>query len=132
VYDCKGSRRIWHLRWSSVIRACMELVSNVLDWHSPKEHDFVRRFTRFAHSCFCWWLILQRVQCPDRLPHASEYTFSLLSNVVENLERFKGNTDVRSLNTRRKCDVHIPDANQISGRNILHRYQVIQESSTYN
>jgi hypothetical protein len=80
----------------------------VWNWYPPKEHDFVGRFPRFVHFSFWLWVILQCSQYPDS---ASEYIFSLLSNVVENLERFKGNTDVRNLNTRCKCDVHIPDAN---------------------
>jgi hypothetical protein len=36
---------------------------------------------------------------------------SLLSFVVENLDKFKRNTDVHNLNTRRKHDLYMPNTN---------------------
>jgi hypothetical protein len=45
------------------------------------------------------------------LPLASEFILCLLSYVVENLDKFKRNTDVHNLNTRRKYDLHIPNTN---------------------
>jgi hypothetical protein len=45
------------------------------------------------------------------LPLASEFIFCLLSFVVENLDKFQGNTDVHILNTRRKYDLYIPNTN---------------------
>jgi hypothetical protein len=45
------------------------------------------------------------------LPLASEFIFCLLSFVVEHLDKFQRNTDVHKLNTRRKFDLHMPNAN---------------------
>jgi hypothetical protein len=45
------------------------------------------------------------------LPLASEFIHCLLSFVVENLDKFKRNTDVNNLNTRRKYDLHMPNTN---------------------
>jgi hypothetical protein len=43
------------------------------------------------------------------LPLESEFILCLLSFVVENLDRFKRNTDVHNLNTRRKYDLRMPN-----------------------
>jgi hypothetical protein len=43
------------------------------------------------------------------LPLASEFILCLLSFVVENLDKFKRNTDVHNLNTRRKHDLYMPN-----------------------
>jgi hypothetical protein len=45
------------------------------------------------------------------LPLASEYIFCLLSFKVKNFDKFQRNTDVHSLNTRRKLDLHMPNTN---------------------
>jgi hypothetical protein len=42
---------------------------------------------------------------------SSDYIFCLPSFMVENLETSERNADVHNLNTRQKCDVHMPNAN---------------------
>jgi hypothetical protein len=45
------------------------------------------------------------------LPLASEFILCCLSCVVENLDKFKSNTDVHNLNTRWKHDLYVPNPN---------------------
>jgi hypothetical protein len=42
---------------------------------------------------------------------ASEF---LLSFVADNMEKFQTNSDIHSINTRHKCDLHMPHANPSS------------------
>jgi hypothetical protein len=58
----------------------------------------------------------------------SEFILRLLSFVVENLDKFKINTDVHSLNTRRKHDLYMPNTNltkiQVSSYSIIFHQQL--------
>jgi hypothetical protein len=48
------------------------------------------------------------------LPFASEYLLSLLSFVVDNMEKFQTNSDINNINTSHKHDLHQPSANLTS------------------
>jgi hypothetical protein len=48
------------------------------------------------------------------LPLASEFLLSLLSFVVDNMEKFHTNSDIHNINTRHKHDLHEPSANLTS------------------
>jgi hypothetical protein len=50
--------------------------------------------------------------CPR--PPASEFLLSLLSFVVDNMEKFQTNSNTHSINTRHKHDFHMPNANLIT------------------
>jgi hypothetical protein len=45
------------------------------------------------------------------LPFASEFLLSLLSFIVDNMEKFQTNSDIHNINTRHKHDLHQPSAN---------------------
>jgi hypothetical protein len=45
------------------------------------------------------------------LPLASEFLLSLLSFVVDNLETFQTNSDIRSVSTRYRYNLHVPNTN---------------------
>jgi hypothetical protein len=44
------------------------------------------------------------------IPPASEYLLSLLSFIVDKMEKFQTNSDIHSINTRHKHDLHQPSA----------------------
>jgi hypothetical protein len=50
------------------------------------------------------------------LPLASEFLFSLLSFVVDNREKFQANSDIHSISTRYRYNLHVPNTN-------LNKYQ---------
>jgi hypothetical protein len=62
----------------------------------------------------------KRVSCRELfkkfnvLPLVSEFLWSLLSFVVGNMEKFQTNSDIHSINTRHKHDLHQPSANLTS------------------
>jgi hypothetical protein len=50
------------------------------------------------------------------LPPASEFLLSLLSFVVDNMEKFQTNSDIHSISTRHRYNLHVPNSN-------LNKYQ---------
>jgi hypothetical protein len=64
--------------------------------------------------------VLQKISCRELfkkcniLPLASEFILSLLSFVVDNIEKFKTNSDMHIVNTRHKHDLHMLNANLTS------------------
>jgi hypothetical protein len=48
------------------------------------------------------------------LPLVSEFLLSLLSLIVDNVEKFKTNADIHSINTRHKHDLYMLNANLTS------------------
>jgi hypothetical protein len=48
------------------------------------------------------------------LPLASEFLLSLLSFIVDNMEKFQTISDIHIINTRHKHDLHHPNANLTS------------------
>jgi hypothetical protein len=75
--------------------------------------------------------IKKRVSCRElfkkfnTLPLASEFLLSLLLFIVDNMETFQTSSDIRSINTRHKQDLHVSNVNLKSYWN-----QVIEYSST--
>jgi hypothetical protein len=61
--------------------------------------------------------VKRRVSCRELfnkfniLPLASAFLFSLLSFVVDNMEKFRTNSDIHSINTRHKHDLCMPNVN---------------------
>jgi hypothetical protein len=53
------------------------------------------------------------------LPLASEFLLSLLSFVVDNMEKFQTNSDMHNINTRNKHDLHQSSANLTSCKKVL-------------
>jgi hypothetical protein len=45
------------------------------------------------------------------LPLASEFLLSLLSFVVDNMEKFPTNSDIHSISTRYRYNLHVPNSN---------------------
>jgi hypothetical protein len=49
-----------------------------------------------------------------KLHFTSEFLLPLLTIVVENMENFQTNSDIRNINTRHKRDLHMPNTNNTS------------------
>jgi hypothetical protein len=47
----------------------------------------------------------------NSLPLASEFLLSLLSFVVDNMEKFQTNSDIHSISTRYRYNLHVPNSN---------------------
>jgi hypothetical protein len=45
------------------------------------------------------------------LPLASEFLLSLLSFVVDNMEKYQTNSDIHSISTRYRYNLHVPNSN---------------------
>jgi hypothetical protein len=64
--------------------------------------------------------VKRRVSCREIfkkfniLQLVSEFLLSLLSFVVDNMEKFQTNSDIHNINTRHKHDLHQPSANLTS------------------
>jgi hypothetical protein len=64
--------------------------------------------------------VKRRVSCRELfrkfniLPLASEFLLSLLCFIVDNMEKFQTKSDIHSINTRHKHDLHQPTANLTS------------------
>jgi hypothetical protein len=48
------------------------------------------------------------------LPLKSEFLLLLLLCILDNMEKFRSNSDIHSINTRHKHDLHMPNANLTS------------------
>jgi hypothetical protein len=66
--------------------------------------------------------VKRRVSCRELfkkfniLPLVSEFLLSLLSFIVDNLEKFETNPDIHCINTRYKHDLHMQNSNFTSYR----------------
>jgi hypothetical protein len=64
--------------------------------------------------------VKRRVQCTEvfkkfnTLPHTIEFLLSLLSFIMDNLEKFQTNSDIHDINTRDMYDLQQPSANLTS------------------
>jgi hypothetical protein len=47
----------------------------------------------------------------NKLPLASEFLLSLLTSILDNIEKLNTNSDIHSLNTKNQYDLHMPNAN---------------------